>query len=118
MINENPEAYSKPFHYLLSPSVFLDLDSFVYITAVALLVFAVLRIIQKSRGRKGTGLVDFLARYMIICSVPVFLLFFVQLTVSGQWNANNIIISVLPLLYGLIIQLIFMLIRKLRSKKG
>lgn len=118
MINPNPEAYGKPFHYLLSPSVFLDLDSFVYIVILSLIVFAVVRIVQKVKGKKGTSVLDFYAKYMIVCSVPVFLLFFVQLAMSGQWTANNVIISILPLLYGLLIQLIFMLVRKLVRKKN
>lgn len=116
MINQNPDAYGKPFHYLLSPSVFLDLDSFVYIVTVALLVFAVTRIVQRQKKKEKMGLVNFLGKYMIICSIPVFLLFFIQLAMSGQWSASNVIISVLPLVYGAIIQLIFMLVRKITRK--
>ncbi len=114
MINPNPEDYGKPFHYLLSPSTFLDLDSFVYIVVLALLVFGIVRLVAKCKGRKGISFIDFFAKYMFACSIPVFLLFFVQLAMSGQWVVTNIIITCLPLVYGLIIQLIFMLIKKLK----
>ena len=113
MINPNPEEYGKPFHYLLSSSTFLDLDSFVYIVVLTLIVFGIARLVAKCKGRKGIHFIDFFAKYIFVCSVPVFLLFFVQLAMSGQWVMTNIIIACLPLLYGLIIQLIFMLIKKI-----
>lgn len=114
MINPHPEEYSKPFHYLLSPATYLDLDSFVYIVVLALLVFAIVRLVAKCKGRKGISFVNFFAKYMLVCAAPVFLLFFVQLAMSGQWSVSNAIICFLPLLYGLILQLIFKLIQKLK----
>lgn len=115
MINKDYENYGKPFHYLLSPSNWLDLDSLIYIAIVAILVFAVARIVAKCKGKKGTNIIDFLAKYMFICSVPIFILFFIQLVLSGQWRLDNIIISILPILYGGIIQLVFMIINKVRK---
>jgi len=115
MINKDYENYGKPFHYLLSPSIWLDLDSLIYITIVAILSFAVVRIVAKGKRKKGTNIIDFLAKYMFICSVPVFILFFIQLILSGQRRLDNIIISILPILYGGIIQLVFMIINKIRK---
>ena len=81
------------------------------------IVFGIARLVAKCKGRKGIHFIDFFAKYMFVCSVPVFLLFFVQLAMSGQWVMTNIIIACLPLLYGLIIQLIFMLIKKKITKE-
>lgn len=69
MINPNPEDYGKAFHYLLSPSTFLDLDSFVYqIVVLALIVFGIARLVAKCKGRKGIHFIDFFAKYMFVWS--------------------------------------------------
>lgn len=113
MINNDYENYGKPFHYLLSPSIWLDLDSFVYIVVVALIVFGVVKIVAKfKKSKKKVKIIDFFSRYMLACSIPVFLLFFIQLYISGEWILSNIIVSILPIIYGAIIQLIFVVIRK------
>lgn len=116
MINHDYESYGKPFHYLLSPSTWLDLDSFVYIVVAALIVFGVVKIVAKCKNdKKAVKITDFLARFMILCSLPIFLLFLIQLIMSGQWTARNIIICILPILYGTLIQLIFVIICKIRK---
>lgn len=60
MINNDYENYGKPFHYLLSPSIWLDLDSFVYIVVVALIVFGVVKIVAKfKKSKKKVKIIDF-----------------------------------------------------------
>lgn len=118
MINYDYENYGKPFHYLLSPSIWLDLDSLIYIVVVALLAFGAVRIIVKCKNsNKKVKIIDFFARFMIPCSIPVFLLFFIHLIKSGQWTVSNIIVSILPIVYGAIIQLIFIIIRKMAGRE-
>lgn len=117
MINNDYENYGKPFHYLLSPSIWLDLDSIVYIVVVALIVFCAVKIVAKfKKSKKKVKIIDFFAKYMLACSIPVFLQFFIQLFISGQWIMSNIIVCILPIIYGAIIQLIFVIIRKFYSR--
>ena len=68
MINPNPEDYGKPFHYLLSPSTFLDLDSFVKSSFWRLQFFGIARLVAKCKGRKGIHFIDFFAKYMFVWS--------------------------------------------------
>lgn len=118
MINPDYENYGKPFHYLLSPSIWLDIDSFIYIVVVAMLTFLVVRIVKRGNNTKNKiNLIDFLAKYMLACSAPVFFIFFIQLIISGQWTANNLIVSFLPIVYGVIIQLIFTMVRKIIRRR-
>lgn len=109
-------SYHKPFHIAGSPSVFLDLDTFVYITVLALFSWLIVRGIQKKKGKDKIGLAMFVSRYMLICSGVVFLAYLVNLLLFGKMVLSNWIICFLPLLYGGIIQLIAFI--AVKTKKG
>lgn len=115
-MNEPELVYTKENHFIDSPSVFWDLDSFVYIFVLALIIFGIVRLVQKKKGADKISFVHFLAKYMIVCALPVFVLFLVQLLMSGVFIPTNWIITFLPLVYGIIIQLIFFAIYKFSSK--
>ncbi len=103
-------VYDKKYHFLNSLSVWLDLDSLVYILAVLLLAWGITNLICKCRKQRGIKLFRFAKKYMILCALPIFILFAVQLAMSGIWTSGNILIAFLPLLYGAVIQIIFIII--------
>ena len=110
-------SYHKPFHIGGSPSVFLDLDTLVYITVLALLSWLIVRVIQKKKGKAEIGLAVFVSRYMLFCSGIVFLAYLVNLLLYGQMVLNNWIICFLPLVYGGIIQLIGFIAVKMKKRQ-
>lgn len=108
------ENYSKPFH-IGSPSVFLDLDSLVYIVISLIVIWLVVRLIQKKKSNAKSGFVKFASKYMILCAMPVFLIYLIQLIVAGKMVVTNWIICFLPLVYGAILQLIFFGVGKIKA---
>lgn len=111
------ENYSKPFHIAGSLSMFLDLDSFVYVMLTSLIIWLLVRLLQKKRGLKRISYITFMSKCTLFCAVPIFLLFLIQLIISGQMVLSNWIICFLPLIYGIIIQLIFYGIKKIKNEK-
>lgn len=107
------ENYSKPFH-IVSPSVFLDLDSLVYIVISLIVIWLVIRLIQKKKGNDQSGFVMFASKYMVLCSMPIFIIYLIQLIVAGKMVVTNWIICFLPLIYGAILQLIFFGVGKMK----
>ena len=112
------ENYHKPFHISGSPSVFLDLDSLVYILCCSLLGWLLVRAIQKRKGKKESAYFEFISKYMIVCSLPVFAIYLVTLLLNGKMVLSNWIICFLPLIYGLIIQAFTVFVEKMKLKTG
>lgn len=112
----NEMVYNKEYHFLDSVSVWLDLDSLVYILVILFLAFGVTNLILKLRKKKLINLLVFTKNFMVLCAIPVFVLFGVQLIMSGMFIIGNIIITFLPLIYAVIIQLICMLVYKIIKK--
>ena len=108
-------VYDKENHFIDSFSVWLDLDSCVYIIVILLIAWGVTRLVQKTKKKDKISLLKFTSKYMIFCSLPIFVLFAVQLIMSGLFVANNIIVTFLPLIYGAIIQLICHIIVRHRN---
>jgi len=113
----NELTYNKEYHYWDSISVFLDIDSLIYILVSMMIFWGIARIILKVRKKEKISIFVFISRYMIISAVPIFLLFAIQLIMSGMYVTNNIIITFLPLVYGILIQAIFMIVRKSKKEK-
>ena len=107
--------YDKPYHYIDSISVFLDLDTVIYIFVLALIIWGIIRLVQKVGKKQGMSFLCFLAKYLYAAYVPVFVFYMVQLIMSHQYIVTNIIISCLPIVYGVIFQLIFKVIRNRRQ---
>lgn len=105
-------VYDKDYHFWDSPAVFLDVDSIVYIGVLAVVAWLVVRLIQKIKGKEKISIIDFLAKYMILCSLPIFILYLCQLIPSGWYTLNSVTICILPLVYGVLVQIIFMVVRK------
>ena len=101
------ENYPKPFHYAGSPSPFLDLDTFVYILVMALVIWLVVRFLQRIRGKTQISYISFMSRYLLFCSTILFLIYFFSLLINGKMVLSNWIVCFLPLLYGTIIQFCF-----------
>ena len=113
----NELVYDKKYHYWDSVSVFLDIDSLIYILVSMMIFLGITRIICRVKKEEKISLFDFISKNMIISSIPIFLLFAVQLIMSGKYMKNNIIITFLPLLYGILIQVIFLIIREFKKDK-
>ena len=111
----NELEYRKSNHYIDSPSVFWDLDSLIYIVALGLIIWGIIRLVSRIRNSRKMSFAEYISKYFYSAYVPIFLLFFVQLLISGVFIPTNIIICVLPLVYGLIIQIIFLIVRKIRT---
>lgn len=109
--------YNKPYHYIDSPSVLLDLDAVVYILLLALVIWWIVRTLQKIKNKEKISFGDFCATYLYVSYVPWFILFMTQMIISGRYLATNIIISVLPLPYGVLMQLVFKGIIKIYNKR-
>ncbi len=113
----NELVYDKKYHYWDSVSVFLDIDSLIYILVMMMIFWGITRIICRVKKKEKISVFDFIRKYMIISAIPIFLLFAVSLIMSGLYIRNNIIIAFLPLVYGVIIQVIFMIIGKIKKNK-
>lgn len=109
-------SYSKPFHISGSPSVFLDLDSLIYIVVSSTLVWLIVCAVKKIKGIKPSSYFEFIGKYMIVCALPVFIINLIMLFMNSKMIFTNCIICILPLLYGLVIQILFTFIRKYRRK--
>lgn len=111
-------VYDKKYHFIDSVSVWLDLDSLIYIAVSLLLIWGIANLVMKIKKKPSLNILKFMARYMILCSLPIFILFGVQLLMSGMYYiVSNVIITFLPLLYGAIIQLICVLVCKHQQRK-
>lgn len=109
-------TYNKKYHFLDSFSVFLDIDSLIYILISALLIWAVANGFSRMKKGKKIRFGTFVSKYMIICAIPVFLFYAVMLIMSGVYVYNNIVVLFLPLLYAAIIQFVVRII--LKNKKN
>ena len=89
----NELVYDKKYHYWDSVSVFLDIDSLIYILMLMMIFWGISRI----KNKEKISIVDFISKYMINSSIPIYLLFAVQLKMSGMYIKNNIIVTFLPL---------------------
>ena len=105
----NEMTYDKKYHFLDSFSVFMDIDSLIYILISALLVWAIVNIYYKSKKKDKIHFGVFVSKYMLFCSIPVFMFYAVMLIMSGVYVFNNIVILFLPLVYAIVIQFVFTL---------
>jgi len=112
----NEMTYNKKYHFLDSFSVFLDIDSLIYILISALLIWTIASIYSKTKKGKKIQFSIFVSKYMFACAIPVFVFYAIMLIMSGVYVFNNIVILFLPLLYALIIQLIFWIIFRNKNK--
>ena len=103
----NEMTYNKKYHFLDSFSVFLDIDSLLYILISALLIWQIVNMYYKWKKRKKISFGVFISRYMFVCSIPVFVFYAIMLVISGVYVFNNIVILFLPLLYASMIQFVF-----------
>lgn len=112
----NEMTYNKKYHFLDSFSIFLDIDSLIYILISTLLIWAIANIYIKTKKRQKICFSIFVSKYMLVCAIPVFVFYAIMLIMSGVYVLNNIVILFLPLVYALIIQLIFRIIVRNRNK--
>lgn len=110
-------GYDKPYHFWDSPMVFLDIDSFVYIMVLAVVIWLIVMWIRKRKCKRRIGYIEFHSRFMFFCSLPVFILYLCQIIPSGYYTLNSCSICVLPIVYGALIQLIFFIVRKIMLKR-
>ena len=108
----NEMTYDKKYHFLDSFSVFMDIDSLIYILISALLVWIIVNIYVKSKKRAKIGFGWFVSKYMFVCSLPTFIFYAIMLVMSGVYVFNNVVILFLPLVYGVIIQVLVSIIIK------
>lgn len=101
----NEMTYDKKYHFLDSFSVFMDIDSLIYILVSAWLIWMIVNIYNKSQKKKKVYFGAFISKYMVLCSIPVFVFYAITLIMSGMYVFNNIVILFLPLVYGIVIQL-------------
>lgn len=101
------ENYSKPYHISGSPTVFLDLDTLLYLLLISFIVWLVVRSVQKRRKRKQISYTSFMSRYLLACSVPLFLGNLITLLLFGKMVLANWIICFLSLIYAGVLQLLF-----------
>lgn len=106
-------VYDKKYHFWDSVSVWLDADSIIYLAVVVLIAFGLMVLISKIKHKEHISFFDFLRKYTFVCALPIFALFLIQLIASGIFVKNNIIVTFLPLLYGVVLQGIFVMIGKL-----
>jgi len=72
----NEMTYDKKYHFLDSFSVFMDIDSLIYILISTLIAWIIVNISAKSKKRATIGFGLFVGKYMFVCSIPT--LFFTQ----------------------------------------
>ena len=111
-------TYNKKYHFLDSFSVFMDIDSLVYIFISALLIWIIANIYSKSKKKKKIGFSIFVSKYMFVCAIPVFVFYAIMLIMSGIYVFNNIVILFLPLVYAIVIQFIFSIFLKQKRKNN
>ena len=112
----NEMTYNKKYHFFDSFSVFMDIDSLIYILISALLAWAIVTIYVKCKKGKKIGFALFLSKYMFVCAIPTFVFYAIMLVMSGVYVFNNIVVLFLPLVYALVIQLVFSIILKQKRK--
>ena len=115
-IMTNEMTYDKKYHFLDSFSVFMDIDSLIYILISALLVWIIVNIYAKSKKRAKIGFGWFVSKYMFVCSLPTFIFYAIMLVMSGVYVFNNVVILFLPLVYGAIMQVVVSIIIKHKRK--
>ena len=113
----NEMTYDKKYHFIDSFSVFMDIDSLIYILISALLIWIVVNIYVKSKKRTKIGFGSFVSKYMFVCSLPTFIFYAIMLVMSGVYVFNNVVILFLPLAYGAIIQGIVNIIIKQKKSR-
>ena len=112
----NELSYEKKWHFWDSPSILLDIDSLIYLVVSVVFIWGIVCIVKKRMKKDSIKLSDFIGRYMILCSLPVFCIFLVQLIMSGKFILSNWIVTFLQLIYAVIIQAIFIIIKKPKGK--
>ena len=105
-------SYEKKWHFWDSPSVFLDIDSLIYLDVSVVLIWSIVCADKNRMKKESIKFSDFVSSYTILCSVPVVCIFLVQLMMSGIFILSNWIVAFLPLIYSIIIQVILMIIKK------
>ena len=113
----NELVYDKDYHYIDSISVWLDVDTVLYLAVIILLVYKTLHIIKSYKKKECISLFTFVKKYSLICALPLFALYAVQLCLSNIYIYKNIVTTILPIIYALIIQCVFILIDKIKKKK-
>lgn len=112
----NEMTYDKKYHFIDSFSVFMDIDSLIYILISALLIWTIVNIYVKSKKGAKIGFGSFISRYMFVCAIPTFVFYAVMLVRSGVYMFNNIVVLFLPLVYALVIQLVAGIIMKRKRR--
>ena len=110
----NELNYNKELHWVDSISVWLDIDTVLYLVVIILIAYKTMHIIKK---KKCISLFTFVKKYSLICALPLFALYAVQLCLSNIYIYKNIVTTILPIIYALIIQCVFILIDKIKKKK-
>ena len=113
----NEMTYDKKYHFLDSFSVFMDIDSLIYILISTLIAWIIVNIYGKSKKRAKIGFGLFVSKYMFVCSIPTFIFYGIMLVMSGVYVFNNVVILFLPLAYGAIIQGIVNIIIKQKKSR-
>ena len=112
----NEMTYDKKYHFLDSFSVFMDIDSLIYILISTLIAWLIVNIYVKSKKRSKIGFSWFVSKYMFVCSLPTFIFYAIMLVMSGVYVFNNVVILFLPLVYGAIMQVVVSIIIKHKRK--
>ena len=112
----NEMTYDKKYHFLDSFSVFMDIDSLIYILISTLIAWLIVNIYAKSKKRSKIGFSWFVSKYIFVCSIPTFIFYAIMLVMSGVYVFNNVVILFLPLAYGAIIQGIVNIIIKQKRR--
>ena len=113
----NEMTYNKQYHYIDSISVLLDLDTVIYIFVLALIIWGIIRLVLRIKKKQEMRFLDYLGKYFYSAYIPVFIFYSIQLIMSHQYIATNIIINFLPVVYGVVLQLIFRTICNGRKRK-
>ena len=113
----NEMTYDKKYHFLDSFSVFMDIDSLIYILISTLIAWLIVNIYAKSKKRSKIGFSWFVSKCIFVCSIPTFIFYAIMLVMSGVYVFNNVVILFLPLAYGAIIQGIVNIIIKQKKSR-
>ena len=114
----NEMTYNKKYHFLDSFSVFMDIDSLIYILVSALLIWAIVNIYFKAKKKNRINFGVFVSKYMFFCAIPVFVFYAIMLIMSGVYVFNNIVVLFLPLVYAFVIQLVCYLLIKQKKNNN
>ena len=112
----NEMTYNKKYHFLDSFSVFMDIDSLIYILISALLAWAIMNVYHKFQKKNKISFGVFVSKYLFFCSIPVFVFYAIMLIMSKVYVFNNIVVLFLPVVYAIIIQFVVRILLKKKRK--